>query len=149
MWSRVELLSLERNLMKEVAMSDLVRMSTTCSKEGIWTTNAFFWLTWSWTKYRSSSKCFVLLWRIGLAANKTALKLSQNTVGWIGHWMCSSARRDWIQDNSTSVAARLLNSASTLDLLTTLWFLLDHAIRFEPKSTQNPDVDFLSSISIP
>lgn len=83
--------------------------------------------------------------RIGFAAKRTTLKLSQKTVGGAGQEICNSLRRELSQESSASVAAMILNSTSALDLLTTCCFLLDQEIRLDPREIQKLDVDFLSS----
>jgi hypothetical protein len=59
----------------------------------------------------------------------------------------SSLSRDWIHKTSEAVFARLLYSASVLDLATRVCFFELQETRFGPKKMQEPEVDLLSSTS--
>src|ERR1044072_4918155 len=61
----------------------------------------------------------------------------------------SSCKRDWTHSISAAVLAKLLYSASVLDLATKVCFLELHEIKFGPKKRQELEVDLLSSGSAP
>jgi hypothetical protein len=71
--------------------------------------------------------------------------LSQYRSGARGRETQSSRRRDWIQINSAEAFARALYSDSVLERDIVGYFLELHEIKFLPRNTQYPDVDFLSS----
>jgi len=66
------------------------------------------------------------------------------SVIWVTSPNCNSLSNCLSQTSSQAVEAIALYSASTLDLTTTLCFLLFHEIKLPPMETQYLDVDLLS-----
>ena len=104
-------------------------------------------ITFSRTKYRSSSMCFVRACRIGFADISTILKLSHHSTGTRPWEICNYVSKDCIQVTSASKIARLLYSTLVLLLENMFCFFEFQGIIFEPRYTQKPVVDLLSSRS--
>lgn len=83
-------------------------------------------------------------WHDESADNNTVLRLSHHKIGGVDRRI-NSASKDEIHVISATKCARLLYSASVLDLETTCCFLDYYEIKLEPKNTQNLDVDLPSS----
>ena len=113
--------------------------------EGTCWTETFLCRTFSLTKYKSNSTCFVLACNIRLASNIIVLRLSHQITGGVGKVTLISERRDCSQVISTTKLARLLYSASVLDLDTVCCFFDCQVTKFEPKYTQHHEVDLRSS----
>lgn len=117
-----------------------VRTSAYWSTARTWRTYNWFAATFSRTKNKFNSMCFVWVWRTGLWARETVLRLSHKIVGMVClTW--SSKGKVWIQITSTVAGARFLYSTSVLDLATTVCFLDHHDTRFGPKYMAAPEVD--------
>lgn len=61
--------------------SGLGIVSAYCRWLGTWDTTSYLWITFSWTKNKSSSICLVLAWRTGLWESAIVLILRQRIVG--------------------------------------------------------------------
>ena len=109
--------------------------------EGTCWIETFLCKTFSLTKYKSDSMCFVLACNIGLAANITVLRLSHQITSGVGKVILIYERKDCNQMIFAIKLARLLYSASILDLDTVCCFFDYQVTKFEPKYTQNPEVE--------
>ena len=115
--------------------------------EGKCWTKTFLCRTFSLTKYKSNLLCFVLACNIGLVVNIIVLRLSHQVTSGVGKVILISERRDCSQVISATKLARLLYSASVLDLDTVCCFFDCQVTKFEPKYTQNPKFDLQLSKS--
>ena len=120
-----------------------VRTSAVWPIEGTWQTSTSFFKTFSWTKYRTNLMCFVLAWRTWFAASITVLRLSHQIIGALEIAILSSESRDCIQVILAARCSKLLYFAFVLDL--ECCFFEYQANKFEPKYTQYPQVNLLSS----
>lgn len=147
-WGQETTLSLVLESVNIVDGYGLVRGSASWQEAGTCWTRSDLDTTFSLTKWISNSMCFVRAWRIGLCASKTTLRLSQSSIG-VWYWTWSSVNRDSCQRSSEVVCAMLLYSASVLDLATKGYFLELQDTRFGPTKMHVPDVERLSSGSLP
>ena len=110
-----------------------VKTSIVWSIKGTCWTNTFFYRTFSLTKYRSNSTCFVLACNIGFVASCTALKLSHQIIGILVVVTLNSSSKEVNQVNSPTMIARLLYSASVDEREILYYFLEDHDTKFSTK----------------
>ena len=89
--------------------------------------------------------CFVKVCNIELVANIRVLRLSHQIIGGVGKVILIFERRDCNQVIYATKLARLLYSASIHDLDKVYCFFDCQVTKFEPKYTQNPQVDLWSS----
>lgn len=110
---------------KNCRLNDFVKISAIWSIEGICKTCRCWAAIFSLTKWKSNSICLVLTCKIRLDTRAIALKLSTQTVGTLIDTIPSSWRRELNHVISAIVCARLLYSASVLDLeIETCFFML-------------------------
>lgn len=89
--------------------------------------------------------CLVRASWIGLSERRIVLRLSHHITGALRSLICGSFSNDKIQVISAVTRSKHLYSAPVLDQDTMCCFLDCHDIRFDPRRTQNPEVDLLSS----
>ena len=108
-------LSLLFNHLKWVVDKGFVKISATWSKERTcWTSNCLA-ISFSLTKYKSSSICFVHECNIRLANNKTVLKLSHHSKGGLDCCICNFDNKLYNRRISAVTLARLRYLASVED----------------------------------
>lgn len=105
--------------MKSIAGDCFCENVSYWSAEGMCFTTRWPWRTFSWTKYRSSSTCFVSACCMVFSNNITVLRLSHHTIWDLDRGNFSPERTEDIKVNSATRWARLLYSALVLDLDTT------------------------------
>jgi len=107
---------------------DLLRIYVIWNLAGRWTKLILCCWTYSQTKCKSSSKCFVRKCMMGLALSRTTPRLSEKSWGWeVGR--CNSCNRDCNQRTSVRTTTILLYSASVPLRDTTRCLWDDHAVR--------------------
>ena len=141
---RFSTLSLFLRFTNWVLETALVNTSATWSMEGTCWIETFLCKTFSLTKYKSNSMCFFLECNTGLEANITVLRLSHQITGGVGKVILISERIDCSQVISATKLARLLYSTFVLNLDIVCCFFNCQVTKFEPKYTQNPEVDLRS-----
>lgn len=100
------------------------------------------------TKNRSNSTCLNLECKLGFSATTITIELSLHTKPLLITGTCNSDNKDYSQITSAVTCAKLLYSASTVDLKT-ICFLALHEMRFPLRNTQYHEMDLLSSIFVP
>ena len=128
-------LSLRLNRSKWVVDKGFVRMSITRSKEETCWTSNYLAITFSLTKYKSSSICFVRECNIELVDNKAVLKLSHHTKGGLNGYMCNSNNKLCNHRISAVMLAKLRYSALVEDQEMVCCFFELQEIKFPLRKT--------------
>ena len=101
-------------------------------------TDSFPCATFSRTKWKSTSTCFVRAWKTWLAYRYMAPKLSHYRVGTDFIGTRSSRNKVSSQVNSATVSANALYSDSVDDQDTVFCFLADYETRLDPRYIAYP-----------
>lgn len=91
------------------------------------------WRTFSWTKWKSISTCFILKCMVGFLARNVAPKLSCHKIGEHCWTIPISLSKDWFHDSSAIASAIALYFDSILERAMTFCWVAYQDIRLGPR----------------